>query len=395
MAKDDKKKRRKTTAPPAAAPELDVLQASLERERKERADEADNMAKMLIRMGELEAELRKTRSGAPASASSDEAKEGSGSENVERDIIALLERLAELEEKSAGALAEIEGLRSKQQANAGAQAAQPKPEAASAADSAGLAEELEKALRRSQGLERHIDQQQREIVGLKIDLEEARMRLKRAEESGPAVPLQIPDAEDSGPTLQETELSEAEEQVAMLTGFMSDLGETMADLLSREEQYFAFRKAVLEDIQLAVMEKLGPQHEPATPPPLPNMAGPIRRLSSAAIDISQIAEMLESMRPPALGGGRMSREMMTIRKSVAMAGVVRGDDIQPSPRILLGPEQGDAPPRAKSEAPEAAPAKAPERASQAPPTQASRPPSKAPSRAPEALRGSVRPKESD
>ena len=134
MAKDDKKKRRKTTAPPAAAPELDVLQASLERERKERADEADNMAKMLIRMGELEAELRKTRGGAPAAASNDSATgtegttEGSGSEKVERDIIALLERLAELEEKSAGALAEIERLRSKQHANAEALAAQPKPE---------------------------------------------------------------------------------------------------------------------------------------------------------------------------------------------------------------------------------------------------------------------------
>jgi hypothetical protein len=393
VAKDDKKKRRKTTAPPAAAPELDVLQASLERERKERADEADNMAQMLIRMGELEAELRKTRGGPPASADNDGAKEGAGSEKVERDIIALLERMAELEEKSAGALAEIEQLRSKQQANAGAHAAQPKPE--SAADSAGLAEELERALRRSQGLERHIDQQQREIVGLKLDLEEARMRLKRAEESGPTVPRQIPDAEDSGPTLQETELSEAEEQVAMLTGFMSDLGETVADFLSREEQYFAFRKAVLEDIQLAVMEKLGPQHETATPPPLPNMAGPIRRLSSAAIDISQIAEMLESMRPPALGGGRLSREMMAIRKSVEMAAVARGDDIQPSPRILLGPEQGAAPPRAKSEAPDAAPAKAQERASQAPASQASRRPSKAPSRAPAALRGSVRPKESD
>jgi len=391
VAKDDKKKRRKTTAPPAAAPELDVLQASLERERKERADEADNMAKMLIRMGELEAELRKATGGAGASASSDEAKEAAGSEKVERDISALLERLAQLEEKSAGAIAEIEGLRAKQHANAEARSAQRKPEAA--AENAGLAEELEKALRRSQGLERHIDQQQREIVGLKIDLEEARMRLKRAEESGPTLPLQTPDAADSGPTLQETELSEAEEQLAMLTGFMSDLGETVADFLSREEQYFAFRKAVLEDIQLAVMEKLGPQHEPATPPPLPDMAGPIRRLSSAAIDISQIAEMLESMRPPALGGGRMSREMMAIRKSVEMAAVVRGDDIQPSPRILLGPEQGDAAPRAKSEAPEAPPAKA--RASEAPASQASRAPSKAPSRAPEALRGSVRPKETD
>ncbi len=407
MAKDDKKKRRKTTTPPALPPEFAVLQASLERERQERASEADTMAKMLQRMGELEAQLRSAEARGKATPSASEAAEktGNGGETaataakVEREITALLARFTELEEKSASTSTELAQLRQKQET----QGAQPRPQPSAP----GLAEELQRALLRTQGLERHVDQQQREIVGLKIDLEEARMRLKRAEESGPKLPEQVPEPTDSTPTLQETELSETDEQLAMLTGFVADLGETVADFLRREEQYFAFRKAVLEDIQLAVLERLGPQHEPAAPAPLPDISAPVRRLSSAAIDISQIAEMLESMRPPALGGiggGRLSREMRAVRNSMEMAAVVRGDDPQQSARILLGPGASEAGPRSKSEAPRAqtrpsqVPGRADARASQSP-AAPSRPPSKAPSRAPsrapEALRASERPKQND
>lgn len=367
VAKDDKKKRRKTTSSPAGAPDVSALQGALERERRERAEEADTTAKMLLRLGDLEADLHRAQTA--------QREAEAGKDKIEQEITRLLERMAELEDKNERTAAELTGLRGRPKAERALSAG----EGAESKVSAGLETDIERLELRNKNLERHIDQQQREIVALKIDLEEARMKLKRAEESQPK-PQAPPEPPDSGPEIQEVELSEAEAQAAMLTGFMSDLGETIADFILREEQYFAFRKAVLEDIQLAVMEKLGPQHTPPpSPPPLPELMAPVRRLSSAGMDISQITEMLSSLRPPALAA-RLSREMRAAvpgRPSAEMASVQ-------TPAILRDKVEGDeaAEARPRSQAP-AAPSQPPAaRASQRPKASPSRAPSRAPSKAP-------------